>query len=82
MSNNKEFELGEVFNVKPKVAFVTGGGSSIGLMIAQTLAVNGAMAYIMGRSEEKFEYVAEVYMAKISRAKSYHLLETFLLWKA
>lgn len=61
MSNNADLQLGEVFNVKDKVALVTGGGSGIGLMITQTLAVNGAKVYIVGRTEEKLERVAEVH---------------------
>ena len=61
MSNNADLELGKVFDVKDKVALVTGGGSGIGLMITQTLAVNGAKVYIVGRTEEKLERVAEVY---------------------
>ena len=59
MSNNKDLQLNEVFNVKEKVALVTGGGSGIGLMITQTLAVNGAKVYIVGRTEEKLERVVE-----------------------
>ena len=43
------------------VALVTGGGSGIGLMIVQALAVNGAKVYITGRTEEKLEKVAEIY---------------------
>lgn len=61
MSNNAELELGKVFDVKDKVALVTGGGSGIGLMITQTLAVNGAKVYIVGRTEEKLERVVEVH---------------------
>ncbi|KAF2796876.1 NAD(P)-binding protein [Melanomma pulvis-pyrius CBS 109.77] len=61
MSNNAEFQVGEVFNVKDKVALVTGGGSGIGLMITQTLAVSGAKTYIVGRTEEKLDRVAEIY---------------------
>lgn len=40
--NNADFQLGELFNVKDKIALVTGGGSGIGLMATQALAVNGA----------------------------------------
>ncbi|KAF2499349.1 NAD(P)-binding protein [Lophium mytilinum] len=61
MSNNPEFQLSEVFNVKDKVALVTGGGSGIGLMCTQALAVNGAKVYIVGRTEEKLDRVAEVH---------------------
>lgn len=32
-NNNQDFQLSEVFNVKNKVALVTGGGSGIGLMV-------------------------------------------------
>ena len=61
MSNNKDLQLAEVFDVKGKVALVTGGGSGIGLMITQTLAVNGAKVYIVGRTKEKLEKVVEVH---------------------
>jgi NAD(P)-dependent dehydrogenase (short-subunit alcohol dehydrogenase family) len=59
--NNADFQLQEVFNVKDKVALITGGGSGIGLMATQALAVNGAKVYIVGRTEEKLERVAETY---------------------
>jgi len=61
MSNNPELELSQVFDVKDKVALVTGGGSGIGLMITQTLAVNGAKVYIVGRTEEKLETVVDAH---------------------
>ncbi|OCL06396.1 dehydrogenase with different specificitie [Glonium stellatum] len=60
-SNNADFQLGEVFNVKNKVALVTGGGSGIGLMAVQALAVNGAKVYIVDRTEEKLERVVEIH---------------------
>ncbi|KAF1981681.1 NAD(P)-binding protein [Aulographum hederae CBS 113979] len=61
MSNNHEFTLDSVFDVKGKVALVTGGGSGIGLMCVQALAVNGAKVYIVGRTEEKLDTVKETY---------------------
>jgi len=61
MFNNQELTMDKVFSVKGKVALVTGGGSGIGLMITQTLAVNGAKVYIVGRTEEKLEKVVEVH---------------------
>jgi NADP-dependent 3-hydroxy acid dehydrogenase YdfG len=66
MSNIKDLQMDQVFNVKDKVALVSGGGSGIGLMITQTLAVNGAKVYIVGRTEEKLEKVAEVHGKNIS----------------
>ncbi|OKL62188.1 hypothetical protein UA08_02472 [Talaromyces atroroseus] len=59
--NNEQFRLENLFNVRNKVALVTGGGSGIGLMATQALAVNGAKVYIVGRTEEKLERVAELY---------------------
>jgi len=56
---NNNFLLSEVFNVKGKVALITGGGSGIGLMATQALAVNGAKVYIVGRTEEKLENVVK-----------------------
>jgi hypothetical protein len=41
-TNNDVFQISKVFDVSGKIAIVTGGGSGIGLMITQSLAVNGA----------------------------------------
>lgn len=60
-SNNSDFQISNLFDVKGKVALVTGGGSGIGLMATQALAVNGAKVYIVGRTEEKLERVVEVH---------------------
>lgn len=58
-TNNDQLQLNNLFNVKDKVALVTGGGSGIGLMAAQALAVNGAKVYITGRSQEKLDRAVE-----------------------
>lgn len=42
------------------------GGSGIGLMMTQALAVNGAKVYICGRTTEKLETVAKTYSQGIS----------------
>jgi len=63
--SNRNFQLRNLFNVNQKVALVTGGGSGIGLMATQALAVNGAKVYITGRTEEKLERVAELYNENI-----------------
>lgn len=59
--NNQRFQLENVFNVKGRIALVTGGGSGIGLMATQALAVNGAKVYITGRTGEKLDRVTELY---------------------
>ncbi|KAF2723324.1 short-chain dehydrogenase [Polychaeton citri CBS 116435] len=60
-NQNEKFRLSNLFDVKGKVALVTGGGSGIGLMATQALAFNGAKVYICGRTEEKLERVVELY---------------------
>ncbi|KAJ5127307.1 hypothetical protein N7448_008086 [Penicillium atrosanguineum] len=59
--SNQNFKLENLFNVKGKVALITGGGSGIGLMAAQALAVNGAKVYITGRTSEKLSTVTDLY---------------------
>ncbi|KAJ5677263.1 uncharacterized protein N7477_002896 [Penicillium maclennaniae] len=59
--SNQNFKLENLFSVKGKVALITGGGSGIGLMAAQALAVNGAKVYITGRTSEKLSTVTDLY---------------------
>jgi len=63
-TNNDQFKLENLFNVKDKVALVTGGGSGIGLMVTQALVNNGAKVYITGRTQEKLDRVVESHGGK------------------
>ncbi|KUI69538.1 Rhamnolipids biosynthesis 3-oxoacyl-[acyl-carrier-protein] reductase [Cytospora mali] len=60
-ASHGDLNRNSLFNMKGRVALVTGGGSGIGLMITQALAVNGAKVYITGRTEEKLDRVVETY---------------------
>lgn len=64
--NNQAFTRDSLFDLKGKVALVTGGGSGIGLMATQALAANGAKVYITGRTKEKLDRVVETYNKDIS----------------
>lgn len=64
MSSNPQvanLEAPKLFEVKGLVAVVSGGGTGIGLMAAQTLAANGARVYVVGRREELLHVVAQKY---------------------
>ncbi|KAI5779504.1 hypothetical protein EDC01DRAFT_621326 [Geopyxis carbonaria] len=54
----------DLFNVKGFRCVVTGGGTGIGLMIAQGLAKNGATVYITGRRKEALDTVVKAYSGK------------------
>ncbi|OJJ44969.1 hypothetical protein ASPZODRAFT_153293 [Penicilliopsis zonata CBS 506.65] len=60
----QDLEAHKLFQVEGYVAVVTGGGTGIGLMAAQTLAANGARVYIIGRRKDVLEAAAMKYSSK------------------
>ncbi|KAF8603416.1 putative NADPH-dependent beta-ketoacyl reductase [Ceratobasidium sp. AG-I] len=51
MTSDVDLSVSSLFDVKGKVALVSGGGSGIGYMIASALVQNGAKVYIASRKE-------------------------------
>ncbi|CAD6499956.1 BgTH12-04061 [Blumeria graminis f. sp. triticale] len=66
MSSTNDLLVNKIFDVKGKVALVSGGGSGIGLMATQALAANGAKVYIVGRTEEKLDTVVKAHGQEIA----------------
>ncbi|KAL4073259.1 hypothetical protein V8B97DRAFT_2023052 [Scleroderma yunnanense] len=64
MVSPSEFTLEKLYDLRGLVALVTGGGTGIGLMIAQGLAANGARVYITGRRVEVLQHVIEEWDSK------------------
>ncbi|KIJ69913.1 hypothetical protein HYDPIDRAFT_77810 [Hydnomerulius pinastri MD-312] len=58
-SENAKFSVKNLFNVEGWVCVVSGGGTGIGLMIAQAFANNGAKVYITSRRQEVLEHAAK-----------------------
>ncbi|KAH7029051.1 uncharacterized protein B0I36DRAFT_324955 [Microdochium trichocladiopsis] len=50
-----------LFNLSGWVAVITGGGTGVGLMMAKTLAANGAKVYITGRREDVLKTSADAH---------------------
>ena len=59
--SNADLQSSKIFDVSFVKAVVTGGGTGIGLMIAQALQTNGATVYITGRRDEALDTVVEQY---------------------
>ncbi|KAH9839886.1 NAD(P)-binding protein [Rhodofomes roseus] len=55
---SQSLRLDKLFDVRGRIALVTGGGTGLGWMIAEGLAVNGARVYITGRRKNVLEQAA------------------------
>ncbi|CAE6414710.1 unnamed protein product [Rhizoctonia solani] len=56
--NMDHLHRNNLYDVKDRVALVTGGGTGIGLMITEALVANGAKVYIGSRRGEKVQQTA------------------------
>jgi NAD(P)-dependent dehydrogenase (short-subunit alcohol dehydrogenase family) len=59
MSSASDLQTSTLFDLHGRIALVSGGGTGIGLMIAEGLAANGAKVYIGGRRKEVLDKVAD-----------------------
>jgi len=54
-----DFSVSSIFDVRDKIALVTGGGSGLGTMMASALVQNGAKVYIASRKEKQLKEVCD-----------------------
>jgi NAD(P)-dependent dehydrogenase (short-subunit alcohol dehydrogenase family) len=52
---------GKLYDLSGRIALVTGGGTGIGLMIAQGFAAQNATVYISGRRTDVLQNVADTW---------------------
>jgi len=68
-SENAKLTVKNLFNVEGWVCVVTGGGTGIGLMIAQAFANNGAKVYITSRRREVLEHTAKQWGSSLAHPR-------------
>lgn len=59
MSSTVDLHTSTIFDLRGRVALISGGGTGIGLMIAGGLAANGAKVYIGSRRKDVLQKVAD-----------------------
>merc|ERR1712098_453622 len=59
--SNDDLKSENLFDVSYVKAVITGGGSGLGVMMAQVLQTHGATVYIVGRREEALDNVVKQY---------------------
>ncbi|KAK0450312.1 uncharacterized protein EV420DRAFT_1621946 [Desarmillaria tabescens] len=69
MLKNQRFTVDALFNVAGWVCVVTGGGTGIGLMIAQALANSRARVYITGRRQDVLQQAVDSWGSPLSHMK-------------
>lgn len=65
-SFNSRFAVKNLYNVEGWVCVVSGGGTGIGLMIAQAFANNGARVYITGRRADALENTVKTWGSSLA----------------
>ncbi|KIK58335.1 hypothetical protein GYMLUDRAFT_1006896 [Collybiopsis luxurians FD-317 M1] len=68
-ASNSKFAVQNLFNVNDWTCVVTGGGTGIGLMIAQAFANNGAKVYITSRRKSVLENAVNTWGSSLAHPK-------------
>ncbi|KAG9002761.1 hypothetical protein FRB93_011363 [Tulasnella sp. JGI-2019a] len=65
-TSESNLTISSIFDVRDKIALVTGGGSGLGTMMASALIQNGAKVYIASRKEKQLQEARlSIYLLKI-----------------